>query len=158
MLPLDFRHVQQTINHVFAATVARMSRGRLILANIVPLQSPGAVHRRQPTRHVTQELQRPTDNRRARLATVEWPGCQAREQVTQQFAVLPLIILDVLNRIPLVRVTDRMPVTAIGIRSRQLTGVGQLKKGDELYSTIDRRDRHERTQGQEFKIISAGDS
>lgn len=121
VVPLDFRHFQKTINQLVVATFARISRGRFILANVPALEPAGAVHRRQPTHHVTQKPKSPADQVRPRFAPLAGSTFQTGEHFTNQLAVSPLIVLNVLNRSFLLRVADRLPVPPIGMRRRQLT-------------------------------------
>jgi hypothetical protein len=120
VIPLDFRHFQEALNQIGAAASARISRCGFILANVSALETAGAIHRRQPTRHVTKESEHSSDPVRALFAELIRPALQGPEHFPNLPAMTPFIVLNILNCGFLLGVTDRLPVPTIRVCCGQL--------------------------------------
>ena len=94
VLPLDFRHRQQTINQVHSTALACITCGSLILDNVFAFEPAGAVHRRKPAAHVTQETECSTDDCRAQFASFVWSSAEILQHLADQTPVMPFLVFD----------------------------------------------------------------
>src|SRR5262245_18726547 len=97
VFPLDFGHRQKTVNQIFAPTRARMPSRDLILNDVSTLEPPCAIHRREPTAHVTQHSKHPAYQRRPHFAHPVWTGPQTPQHLPNQLAVVPLLVFNSLD-------------------------------------------------------------
>lgn len=132
MLPLDFSHRQQAVDQIRSAALARVTRGGFILDDVLTFEPARAIHRREPAGDVTQETKRAADQCGAQFANLVWTSAESREHLADESPVMPFLVLDLFHLCSLLRVAERMPVSAIGVSGSQLAGVSELQDRDQL--------------------------
>ena len=63
-------------------------------------------------------------------------GAEITEDPRDETAVVPLLVLDLVDALTLLGITHRAPVAAVGVSRGQLTGVGELELGDEQLAGV----------------------
>src|SRR5260370_5632172 len=106
MVPLDLGHFQQAVDQVKATAVSRIARGGFVFSDVATLKLSRAVHRRQPARDVAQQTQSAANDRGADLAAFAGSGAKAGKHFTHEFAMAPLVLLDLPDRFSLNRLVD----------------------------------------------------
>src|SRR6185503_669783 len=119
MIPFDFSHFQEAFNEFQTAGVAGITSGRLVLTNISALKFARAIHRRQPTAHMTQEAERSANDCRANFPTVVRAGAELCEHLTHKVSMSQLVLLNHANSVALRRRTHGLPMAAISVRCCQ---------------------------------------
>ena len=107
-------------------------RGGFIFDDVSTFEPAGAIHRREPASDVAQETERAANYGGAKFANLVWTSAEAREHLADESPVMPFLVLDLFNFCSLLRVAQRMPVSAIGISGSQLAGVSELQDGDQF--------------------------
>ena len=132
MLPLDFSHREQAVDQIRSAALARVTRGGFIFDDVSTFEPARAVHRREPASDVTQKTERASDQGGAKFANLVWTSTEVSEHLADESPVMPFLVLDLFDFCPLLRVAERMPVSAIGVSGSQLAGVSELQDRDQL--------------------------
>ena len=94
----------------------RVPRGVLVLDDVAALQPAGAVHRREPADQVAGHLQDAADDDRPDLAVAQRARAQRAQEGAHLLAVVPLLLLDLADARPLVRIGEGA-ASARGTRS-----------------------------------------
>jgi len=129
VLPLNFCHRQQTVDQIRPTTTERVARSGFILNNVPTLQPARAIHRRKPPAQVTHQSEHSAHHRRPYLSHLVWTSAETVEHLADQFAVMPLLVFNLLDACSFFGITDRMPMAAIGVTGGQLTRIGHLQHG-----------------------------
>jgi hypothetical protein len=110
----------------------RRVTGRLVLPDVHGLEASGGVHGSEPTGDEAQRPEEAPDGTHRQLTGTPRPRVQLAEHVGHERAVMPLRLLDPVDLGALVLPPQRPPVRPVGVRGRQLTGVGVLEDPDQL--------------------------
>lgn len=94
VLPLDFRHRQQTIDQVHSAALACITCGGFVLDDVLAFEPACAVHWRKPAAHVTQKTERSSDYRRAQFASFVRSSAEIFEHLADQTTMMPFLVFD----------------------------------------------------------------
>jgi len=132
VLPLDFSHREQAVDQIASSRLARVTRGGFVFDDVSTLEPARAVHRRKPAGDVTQQTERAANQCSSQFAAFVWSGAQTREHLADEPAMMPFLVLDLFDLGSLLRIAQRMPVSAISISGCQLAGVRELQNLDQL--------------------------
>ena len=132
MLPLDFSHREQAVDQIRSTALARVTRGGFIFDDVSTFEPARAIHRRKPASDVTQETERASDQGGANFANLVWTSAEIRQHLADESPVMPLLVLDLFDFRSLLRVAERLPVSAIGVSGSQLAGVSELQDSNQL--------------------------
>src|SRR6185436_16386946 len=98
------------------ARVPSVSSRIFVFANVLAFELAGAIHRWQPSHQMTTYCQRPTNNPRADFFHSTGTRIQFGKHLAYELAMMPLFVLDFLDADAFVRIRNRLPVPAVGIR------------------------------------------
>lgn len=132
VLPLDLGHGEQTIDELVASATGRILGRMFILDNIAAFEFTRAVHGEQPSRNVTEHLKRSSDDAGANLSRRIGQSAESGKHFSDEASMMPFLIFDLVDMSTFLGIRNGMPVPAIGIRCRSLTGIGKLKDLDQL--------------------------
>src|SRR5258707_13029008 len=131
VLPLHLGHRQQAIEELEVAARAGVDGRVLVLDDVAALEPPGRVHGQEPASRVAERAQgsadRPEDGLPTRLRLCP----EVTEDPRDEAAVVPLLVLDLVDALALLGIAHRAPMAAVGISGGQLPGVGELELGHE---------------------------
>jgi hypothetical protein len=97
VLPFNFSHHEETVDQIFTTAPDRMARGSFVFDNVSTFEPSGAVHGRKPAAQMAQQSEHAAHHGCSYLTHLKWTSAQAREHLTDEFAMLPLLRFDDLN-------------------------------------------------------------
>src|SRR5438128_6810792 len=136
MLPFDFGHRQQAV-HKFLMPCARCkSCGSFILFDVAPLQFPCTIHGREPARQVTEHAESAANQESSDFTKAARLSAKLGEHLTDEAAMMPLLIFNLMNSRSRPSIADRAPMPAISIRGSQLARIGQPQNVDQIFELL----------------------
>src|ERR1044071_3227284 len=132
VVPLRLRHRQQALDHLLVSAAQRVLRRVFVLDDVRALELSRAVHRNETAADVTQTRDRFSDDEEDRLAYATRLRAELREQLADEFSVMPLLVFDDANALALRDVAHAVPVPAIRITGRELARIRAAQLPDQL--------------------------
>lgn len=131
---LDAGHVQKIFDAIVHFKFFGKDSGVLILDGVFAFETAGEVHRHKPARKMAGHTEGPADGPENLFADCSRPRPELLQPFTDTPPVVPLFGLDLFYPLSFGRIFEALPMPAIGIRRRDLAGVGVLKDPDQIFS------------------------
>lgn len=136
MIPFDFSHHEQAVDHLIAAALDRIFCRELVFHDVGSFQFPGPVHRCEPATNVTEQSDRFSDDPEDGLAYEVRSGIELAEQLSHQSPVMPFLALDNPDPISLGRIGHALCVSPVSKAGGKFPRAGTLKLTDELVTSF----------------------
>jgi len=138
VLPLDFGHRQQAIDQIFMTGFECARGGILIFHDVFSFQRARAVHGEEPTADMAEDGDRLTDDPKDNLASSIGTGTELAKHGADELAVMPFLRLDCLYPLPFFRISEAVPVSAVGEAGCQLARIRMLQDANQIREGIGR--------------------
>lgn len=131
VLPLDFGHVQKTVDECGVTARRRVTRGVLVLTHVAALEAPRAVHRQEPTADGTEHPKRLANDLKDPLPGTAGACSEPTKHLADQLAMVPFLTFNGADAVPFLGTRHRSPVAAVREASRELARIRGLQRPNE---------------------------
>ncbi len=132
VLPFDLGHGEQAIDELMPAASCGIFRRVFVLHNVIAFEFTGSVHGQQPSRDMTQRLKRSANDNSSNLSPRVRRRAKSRQHFSDEPPMMPFLIFNGLDALPLLGIRNRMPMPSIGIRRGPFAGIRKAKDFDQL--------------------------